>query len=171
MKLSQSLVLSLFASWILLLSACGDSKPAAAPLGWEHDFPMKIGDVEFRARLALLPAERSRGLMEVKELWENQGMLFISTKPERQAFWMRNTPLPLDIGFFDASGQLLELYPLNPFDESTVFSRSQELKFALEMPRGWFRKHQLFPDSRPRLNLDLVRKAIEQRGLTEQYPL
>lgn len=170
MNTSQPLFLTLLFSLCLSLCSCSD-RSVQEPATGETWFPMKLGNVEFQAKLALLPAERTRGLMFVKELGENQGMLFISPRPEPQAFWMRNTPLPLDIGFFDSEGSLLELYPLAPHDETTVRSRSKQLKFALEMNQGWFRKQQLFPDSRPKLDLELVRKAIEQRGLSKQYPL
>ena len=57
------------------------------------------------------------------------------------SFWMRNTAIPLDIGFFDDSGTLREIYELKPFDERPVVSRSGGLKFALEVNRGWFSTH------------------------------
>lgn len=170
MKTSQPLFFVLLFSLSLVLCSCSE-QTLQEPVSGETWFPMKLGEIEFQVKLALLPAERTRGLMFVKELGENQGMLFISPRPEHQTFWMRNTPLPLDIGFFDSEGSLLEIYPLAPYDETSVRSRSSQLKFALEMNQGWFRKHQLFPDSRPKLDLSLVRKAIEQRGLSKQYPL
>ncbi len=106
--------------------------------------------------------------MFVESLGENQGMLFFSNRPERQSFWMRNTSIPLDIGYFDSHGRLLEVHPMAPHDETPIRSHSSEILLALEMPQGWFRKHKLFPDQRPQLDLKLIRNALNNRGL-DQY--
>ena len=43
--------------------------------------------------------ERQLGLMNRKEMKENEGMLFIFPQQEYQSFWMRNTLISLDIMF------------------------------------------------------------------------
>ncbi len=154
--------------WLLLLTGC-QQESVVHPAGWETFFPMQLGSQNFEARLAVLPQERANGLMFIESLGEQQGMLFFSQRPEPQSFWMRNTRIPLDIGYFDAQGQLLEIHPMYPHDETPVKSRSSEILFALEMPQGWFRKHQLFPDQRPQLHLPLIRQALDQRGLSESF--
>jgi hypothetical protein len=77
-------------------------------------------------------------------------------------FWMRNTPTPLDIGFFNRQGMLEEIYALHPFDESTVQSRSTALSFALEMNQGWFREHGVKPGAQ--LDLKALAAALKARG-------
>lgn len=75
---------------------------------------------------------------------------------------MKNTPLPLDIGFFDAEGLLLEVRQLHPFDETLVNSHGDNVLIAVEMARGWFRENRVRPGAR--LDLDAVREAIQARG-------
>jgi len=63
----------------------------------------------FRAELALTPAERARGLMFREELGENEGMFFLFFRPQFLSFWMRNTPLSLDIIFIGPDRRILNI--------------------------------------------------------------
>ena len=65
-------------------------------------------------------------------------MLFLFDRPDKRGFWMKNTRIPLDIGYFDSCGQLLEIYKLFPYDETPVNSRSREVLIAVETNRGWY---------------------------------
>lgn len=56
-----------------------------------------IGDVSFSVVLARTESERARGLMYVKKLGDDQGMLFVFEKEESQIFWNNNTKLPLKV--------------------------------------------------------------------------
>ena len=78
------------------------------------------------------------------------------------SFWMRNSPTPLDIGFFSPDGVLEEVYPLHPFDETTVASHGDRLQFALEMNQGWFRENGVKPGVQ--LDLKAVGAALKARG-------
>ncbi len=51
----------------------------------------------FKVELAKTPEERSRGLMSIKSLASDKGMLFIFEKEGIFPFWMKNTLIPLDI--------------------------------------------------------------------------
>ena len=112
-------------------------------------------------RLALLQSEMQRGLMGRLELAPDSGMLFVYLKPQQMSFWMRNTPLPLDIGFFDAEGKLREIYQLHPFDETPVATHGNKLQFALEMNQGWFKANDIRPGDQ--LNLTQLKEALQQR--------
>ena len=52
---------------------------------------------------------------------------------------MRNTSLPLDIGYFTDDGVLREIYQLHPHDENSRKSHRSDLVYALEMNQGWFK--------------------------------
>ncbi len=125
-------------------------------------FPIAVGDKVLRLQLAVTGPEMERGLMGRRTLGADEGMIFLFPKPQRLSFWMRNTPLPLDIGYFDASGRLREHYPLYPFDETSVVSRADDLQFAVEVNQGWFRANQI--NRGAVLDLKALAEALRQRG-------
>lgn len=146
-----------------LLAACGDSSPAAAaPKTVSDFFEIKIGGRTVKMQLAVRPEEQQRGLMHRKSLGPDEGMLFVFPHRQPMAFWMRNTTLPLDIGYLDSDGVLREIYPLHPLDERSVASRSRELQFALEMNQGWFKDRGVKPGDK--LDLAALREALKARG-------
>jgi uncharacterized membrane protein (UPF0127 family) len=126
-------------------------------------FPIKVGDKTVRMQLAVHAAEMQRGLMGRRDLGRDDGMLFVYDKPQQMNFWMRNTPTALDIGFFTREGVLEEVYPLFPFDEKTVGSRSDRLQFALEVNQGWFKENGIRPGDK--LDLKALAAALKERGL------
>ena len=128
----------------------------------EHRFPLQIDDTELKAQVAVTFREQSRGLMHRNELPANEGMVFIYETPRKMSFWMKNTLIHLDIGFFDGEGVLKEIHTMIARDTDSTQSRSSDLRYALEMNAGWFREQGL----RPGAKLDLVSlsEAIEQRG-------
>src|SRR5258708_11815289 len=146
-KISAWLViLSLVA--LVTLTGCGAKSPpkaTATPKTVSDFFPIKVGDVTVRMQLAIAPMEMEHGLMQRRDLGRDDGMIFVYTKPQKMSFWMHNTPLPLDIGFLDAEGTLREIYSMQPYDETTVSSRSNVLKFCLEMNQGWYRERGVKP--------------------------
>lgn len=155
---------------VAALAGCGDGRrtaaapaaPAAATKSSADFFPIKVEDQTVRMQLAVLDAEQQRGLMERRDLGSDDGLLFVYPRPQRMSFWMHNTPTALDIGFFDGEGVLREIYPLQPFDETSVTSRSEALRFALEVNQGWFRAHGAKPGAK--LDLKAVGAAMKARG-------
>lgn len=125
-------------------------------------FEIRVGERVVRMQLAVTMAEMQQGLMGRRDLGEDDGMLFVYRQPQGMSFWMRNTPTPLDIGFFTADGVLREIYPLHPFDERPVEARRGDLLLALEVNRGWFQRAGVKPGAQ--LDLAGVRRGLEERG-------
>jgi uncharacterized membrane protein (UPF0127 family) len=149
----------------LFLSSAGCAAKEAAhetPKTIADFFTLKVGDHPVRMQLAVHRAEMERGLMGRTNLGSDEGMLFVYEAPQQLSFWMHDTPTPLDIGFFTADGELVEIYPLLPFDERTVGSRSTRLKFALEMNQNWYRDHGVKPSAK--LDLEALAAALKARG-------
>ncbi len=159
------LPLPLVAAAALLLTACGGSDAAKSdiPKTVDDRFAIKVGERTVQMQIAALPAETEKGLMFRKTMGEDEGMLFVFATPEARGFWMRNTTLPLDIGYFDAGGELKEIYPMYPLDERTVPSRSRTIQFCLEMNQGWFGRSGVKPGAL--LDLKAVAAALQARGL------
>lgn len=135
-----------------------------------HRFPLRIDNQVVEVQLAVTREEMRQGLMGRKELGTDEGMIFIYRRPMQASFWMKNTPLPLDVGYFSPEGILMEIYRLHPHDERPVQSRSNQVQFALEMNQGWFSRNRIRPGAF--LDLDLLREALRDRGFQpEEYGL
>ena len=63
----------------------------------------------FRVELADRPEAQARGLMFRTQLGDNEGMIFPSAAPETRSFWMKNTPLSLDIIFIGVDGRIMNI--------------------------------------------------------------
>jgi len=150
---------------LMLLAGCGgaDTVKDAAYKTVDDRFPIKVGERTVQMQIAARPEELQKGLMFRTAMGPDEGMLFVFTQPQPQGFWMRNTILPLDIGYFEATGELKEIYPMYPHDEKTVASHSHTIQFCLEMNQGWYRQNGVKPGAQ--LDLAAVTAALQARGL------
>lgn len=154
-------ILPLLPLVLLLAAACSPrSSGESAPL--EAAQPLRIAEVPLMAEIALNRQEQATGLMHRDSMPEDHGMLFLYRQPQRMGFWMKNTRIPLDLGFFSSEGILLQVIQLYPQDRSTRQSHSDQVQFALEMNQGWFQANHLKPGAR--LDLELLREALNARG-------
>jgi len=91
--------------------------------------------------------KRQRGLMNRTHLAENEGMLFIFEDEQSLSFWMKNTLIPLDIGFFDRDQKLIDFQSMQPASEielhPQVYISKKPAKYALEVPFSWFSRHKI----------------------------
>lgn len=91
-------------------------------------------------------ASIARGLMGRKELPEGTGMLFVFQDAKKLHFWMKNTTLPLSIGFFDENRTLINVAEMKPLTGTA--SSAKPALYALEVPQGWFAKHKIAPGAK-----------------------
>jgi uncharacterized membrane protein (UPF0127 family) len=104
--------------------------------------PIMVGSHKVLAEIAATPSDRQQGLMFRTSMPSNQGMLFVFDEVATHCFWMRNTPLPLTIGFIDEAGVLINTVDMAPFNEAS-HCPTKPAKYALEMNQGWFVKAQI----------------------------
>lgn len=155
------ILLSLAPLVLTALAGCQPAREALPPADSQTYFPISVGGHLLQLQLALNPAEQQKGLMHRDSLPEDHGMLFLFDQPDQRSFWMRKTRIPLDIGYFDASGQLVEVYKLFPYDENPVLSKSRQILIAVETNRGWYAEQGVTPGAQ--LDLAALRAALERR--------
>lgn len=80
---------------------------------------------------------RERGLMYRRQMELGQGMLFIFEDEDFRSFWMRNTYLPLDILYLDASRKILDIHENTATLNDQPIPSSAPAKYVLEVNAGF----------------------------------
>lgn len=95
--------------------------------------------------LAKTDSEHTYGLMYRESIPEGSGMLFVFGNDGYRNFWMKNTKIPLSIAYIDSKGKILEIYDMKPMDTSVTYPSKYACRYALEVNKGWFKKHKIRP--------------------------
>lgn len=121
-------------------AAAAEGAPATHPVSALKVIPLTVstqaGEHVFTVEVAATEVEQEHGLMFRKELGASEGMIFPRRVPQVASFWMRNTPLPLDIIFIGPDGRILNIaantepYSLEPVTSAGPASA------VLEIPGG-----------------------------------
>ena len=94
----------------------------------------------FSVEIADDDAERARGLMFRDEMAADHGMIFIHDSEEPQAYWMKNTRIPLDIFYFDGKRKLVSVSkrvpPCTMGDQCPPFASAGPALYVLELNAG-----------------------------------
>lgn len=126
----------------------------------QEEVLIKVGKETVRVEIADTPLKHQRGLSFRRELPQGQGMLFIFPEERQLSFWMKNTFIPLSIGFFDKNKRLLNILQMTPVkpgqnNGNLQLYRSQgPAMYALEVPLGWFQQRGLGPGAQLKINLE-----------------
>jgi uncharacterized membrane protein (UPF0127 family) len=97
--------------------------------------------VTVAVEIAATPQARELGLMYRDSLGPTSGMLFVFPAKAPQAFWMRNTRIPLDIMFIADDGRIVRIHRrTTPFSETGLPS-GEPVRFVLEVEGGFSDEH------------------------------
>jgi uncharacterized protein len=130
----------------LLLAACGSS--AVPPQATRSARGYPLGDLTVSRdghRVAALTVEVAdnraawdKGLMGVRSLAADQGMAFVFPQPVTYGFWMKDTLIPLDIAFWDASGRVIDVQHMVPCtaDPCPIYYAAAPYTAAVEARSG-----------------------------------
>lgn len=156
---------------LLAIASAGCGRESAGPIEAQTaNLPratIRIGDRSLVVEVAATPEARERGLMYRGRLADDEGMIFIFAVEEPLVFWMKNTLIPLDVGFFDASGRLVNYRTMQPDPEGTLdsdralYSSTGPALYAVETTAGWFERNRIGRDAR----LELPENLRGRRGL------
>lgn len=97
------------------------------------------GAKDFAIEVADDAEERRRGLMYRQSMGGDHGMLFVFPEGRRLGFWMKDTPMPLDLLFIAGDGELRAIEHGKPFSTDTI-SPDVTARFVLELKAGTAQK-------------------------------
>lgn len=120
----------LAAGTIVVASGCALSRQPWVELNGER-YTVEIADDD---------EERARGLMFRDRMDETHGMLFVHDREEPQAYWMKNTRIPLDILYFDSQRRLVaqqrDVPPCSAGDACPSYPSGAPARYVLELNAG-----------------------------------
>lgn len=140
---------------------CKKHRTHIAGKSFQDYLPLEINNIAIEVQIAVTNSEKAKGLIGRKKLPENTGMLFHFEFEAPRTFWMKNTPLYLDIAFFDAQGILKEVVTGYPYNKTPILSTHKNIKYTLEMEKGWFAKNNVKVGDG--LNMELLKDALSRR--------
>jgi uncharacterized membrane protein (UPF0127 family) len=101
---------------------------------------VELGGHRYSVEVADNDEERTRGLMFRDQLAEGHGMLFIHDEEGPQAYWMKNTRIPLDILYFDNARKLVsqkrDVPPCTLGDACPPYPSDAPARYVLELNAG-----------------------------------
>ncbi len=114
----------------------------------------KEGELTFTDSLGILKSkidieiadnnyERQLGLMNRKEMKENEGMLFIFPLQGNQSFWMRNTLISLDILFVNDQKQIVTIHKNTKILSDQSYPATKPSIYVVEVLAGYRDKHNI----------------------------
>ncbi|MCU0759591.1 MAG: DUF192 domain-containing protein [Steroidobacteraceae bacterium] len=90
----------------------------------------------FRVWIADTPERQSQGLMFVRDLPADEGMLFVDAQSRVWGMWMKNTFIPLDMLFIDARGRIVSVAERTVPHSLQTVSHPRPVKAVLELRGG-----------------------------------
>lgn len=91
--------------------------------------------------VAITTEQKQLGLMNRPTMAPDTGMVFVFDQLTPACFWMKNTLIPLSIGFIDEHGVLVQIEDMAPNTLDTHCAKTP-IKYAVEMNKGWYSKNK-----------------------------
>ena len=90
--------------------------------------------------LADTPQRQAQGLMFVRSLPADRGMLFVHREPRAISMWMKNTYIPLDMVFIGADGRIQQIVEQTTPHSLDLIRSEAPARAVLEIAGGEARK-------------------------------
>lgn len=95
---------------------------------------IKLGNKEYNVKEAKTQEEKEKGLMNVKELPNNEGMIFYYDEPDLVEMWMKNTLIPLDIIYINEDQEVIAIEQGQP-EDNTLLGHDDTM-YVVELNQG-----------------------------------
>lgn len=102
-----------------------------------------MGKVSYDVKIAKTIEQKQKGLMFVKYLPEDKGMLFDVRENEKVSMWMKNTYVPLDMIFLDCGYKIVDVYKNAKPHSIDEITSDKNFCYVLEVNGGDFDKYKL----------------------------
>uniref|UniRef100_A0A832DH34 DUF192 domain-containing protein n=1 Tax=Ignavibacterium album TaxID=591197 RepID=A0A832DH34_9BACT len=108
-------------------------------------FSDSLGNTKAKIDLEIADDEYQRqlGLMNRKEMMENQGMLFIFPRQDWLSFWMRNTFISLDMIFVDENKKIVTIHKNTRILSDTSYPSTKPARYVVEVIAGFTDKYNI----------------------------
>ncbi len=163
---------------ILMTTSCSSAvalevtPPTKAPAPPPREKVTLGADKEvFKLDLALDGPARAKGLMEVKSIKKDGGMIFVYPNARVRTMWMANCLCDMDVIFLDGTGRVLKTYtmkaePARGENETQWvyenrlkrYSSVRRAQFAIELKAGSVKRLKIEAGQRIALDLKSLRK-------------
>lgn len=100
---------------------------------------VEINDIQITAWVADTQKARETGLMGMQNINEDEGMLFVYETPGEYPFWMKNTPMQLDILFISSDMRITSIQTMEPCVEEPckLYSPPSAILYVIEVKGGF----------------------------------
>lgn len=138
-QFSKYMKLCVFAIFFCTFFSCNAQKLKTTTLQIVNSQNKKVNVV---VEIAKTQVQQAQGFMNRKKIPDGTGMIFVYDVDQVLSFWMKNTPVALDIAYIDKDGIIRDIFDMTPFSQMTVKS-TRSVRYALEVPKGWFDKNSI----------------------------
>ena len=144
-KVSRGLLLSVMGGGLVagvMASVMASDYGTPQPLCFTH--AAGTGPQALALAVVDTPADRATGLMFREDLRNGEGMFFVMGEVAEVSFWMKNTPLPLDIVFLDSEMKVIRVGRGVPHSLESIPSGGPA-PYVLELRAGEAGRRDLVP--------------------------
>jgi uncharacterized membrane protein (UPF0127 family) len=149
-RVQQWLVVLLVLAGFVSLIVKGANGPAdpyfrtaqRVPISGFGEIAYRVSGTEQGTRCALLAQtalQQAKGLTGQQDLAGYDGMLFAYPTDTNTAFFMKDTPVPLTVAWFDTGGRLIgstDMEPCLDRADCPAYSSPRPFRYALQVPKG-----------------------------------
>lgn len=129
---------------------------------------VEIGTKQYKCKVAKNEEDRRNGLMGIKHLPSDEGMLFVWDNEDTREMWMKDTEIPLDQIAINDDDEVTFVYTAQPKDETLVPFPNAKYILEVNVNSGIKEGDEFDIDDSDDLN-KYVMKVLAPDGTTQMY--